>query len=313
MINEYAVDPRIVSSWERLQRLLSQFGFDKHRLIARVPGRWRSAVLESLPESLGDTERSRIVARLKDFENLTMVARPHTWNQNDDWLQNVSRIHELENFALILTAGGIEICHPFVPYVELDESSPPLGWLVSGRVERSRDGMVKALRLVLQSAKKAIKFVEPHFHPDTTRFSNAFEAYLSCICDCAPTAQVPAIELHTSDKHEGQLFRKKCEHFFSSRLPTGSKLRVVRWPQHRLHNRYVLSEKACVIFGVGTDENEKGNSGVDFDNLKLLNERERVEIDQDYDASKSRFGKREKGSNNDFEVEGTLSKSVQDW
>ena len=253
MINEYAVDPRIVSSWERLQRLLSQFGFDKHRLIARVPGRWRSAVLESLPQSLGDTERSRIVARLKDFENLTMVARPHTWDSKDDWIQNVLRIHTSDNFAMILTANGAEMCPPIVPYAELDESTPPPGWLVSGRVERSRDGLVKALRLVLQSAKKVAKFVEPHFDSDKTRFSNAFAAYLSCICSCNPVAAFPVIELHTSDKHEGKCFREKCQQFFSSRLPRGSKLRVIRWPGHRMHNRYVVTEKACVILGVGTD------------------------------------------------------------
>ena len=125
--------------------------------------------------------------------------------------------------------------------------SNPAGLLVSGRVERSRDGRVKALRLVLQSAKRVIKFVEPHFHPETTRFSNAFVAYLSCICESSPVAGLPAIELHTSDKHEGQLFHMKCEHFFCSRLPTGLKLRVVRWPGRRLHYRYVLSENACVI------------------------------------------------------------------
>jgi len=195
---------------------------------------------------------------------------------------------------------------PIVSYSELDETNPPVGWLASGRVERTRDEMVKALHLVLETAERIVKIVDPYFHPCSPRFLNPFVAYMTCICRRHPDCELPQIELHTSDKHDGHAFQEQCKQRLASHIPKGFSLRIVRWPAHRLHNRYVLTEKACVFLGTGTDENEKGSAGVDFDSFKLLNAREGQEITDEYDSKKSRFGEPDKRKQNDFAVDGTL-------
>ena len=195
----HAVDPSIVSSWERLQRILSQFGFDKIRLIARVPGKWH------------DHERSKIVARLRDFEDLVCVPRQHDWSKARTWLENVKAIHANDPFTLILTAIGEQIALPIVPYTELDESNPPQGWIVSGRVERRKEAMAKALRLVLQSARRFVRFVDPYFHPLTPRFLATMTEYLQSIRTVRDRSAYPEIQIHTSNEQVPKAFTEQCE------------------------------------------------------------------------------------------------------
>lgn len=305
MISEYAVDPAIISSWERLQRILAQFGFDKNRLIARVPGKWQKAVLDSLPVQLSETERSKIVARLRDFEDLVCVPRVHEWVKNKNWLDNAKAIHEDEAFTLILTSVGDQISPPIVPYTELDELNPPIGWVVSGKVVRRKEEMEKALRLVLQSARRFVRFVDPHFYPKERRFMAPMIEYLRSIRNVRTTTAFPEIQIHTSDKHESVPFEKLCHEQLKEIMPTGTQLTVVRWPHQRLHNRYILTEKAGVFLGTGTDENQHGAQGKDHDLFELLNSVERKEFVEEYNPDGSRLGKPDPKKGDMFVVVGT--------
>lgn len=305
MINEYAVDPAIISSWERLQRILAQFGFDKNRLIARVPGKWQKAVIDSLPTHLSETERSKIVARLRDFEDLVCVPRVHDWSKTRTWLDNVKSSHAAEAFTLILTSVGDQISPPIVPYAELDEGNPPIGWVVSGMVERRKEEMAKALRLVLQSARQFVRFIDPHFHPMKSRFFAPMTEYLRCIRTVRAATAFPEIQIHTSDEHESEPFEKCCREQLKEIIPTGAQLTVVRWPRRRIHNRYILTEKAGVFLGTGTDENQYGLQGNDRDLFKLLNSVEREDFVEDYNPCGSRLGKPDETNGNKFVVVGT--------
>ena len=80
---------------------------------------------------------------------------------------------------------------------------------------------------------------------------------------------------------------------------------VVRWPHRRMHNRYILTEKAGVFLGTGTDENQHGAQGRDHDLFKLLNSVEREEFVEEYNPDGSRLGTPDPKKGDMFVVVGT--------
>lgn len=269
MIHEYALEPAVINSWERLQRVMSQFGFQTGRLIGRVPGKYRKAVLDALPDTLPDTERSKIAARLKDFEDSVMVARKHDWN-GEHWLTNVLSQQANAPFRLILCAADHE--PPLVmAYKELDEFSPPAGWDADdGDVPRTPLEMAKRLRLVVQTAKRFIRIVDPNFHPASMRFRSVFVEICAHIRAAHEFRVSTELELHISDKCDSTSLEREALTNLASELPSGSVLKIVQWPASKMHNRYVLTEKVGVLIGHGTDQNQKGTAGVETDSFTLL-------------------------------------------
>jgi len=54
MLFEYAVEPQAIgSSWQTFLYLIEKFGFDRGRLISRLPGKWEKKVIQAAKEADG--------------------------------------------------------------------------------------------------------------------------------------------------------------------------------------------------------------------------------------------------------------------
>ena len=101
MIREYALQPELLSTWERFRYLSEKFGYDRGRVISRFPKRWEKMVYESLKECR-PVEKKRIEVGLKRLKK-ALHARQGDWNNNITWLRNALEEHERQPFNLIIS------------------------------------------------------------------------------------------------------------------------------------------------------------------------------------------------------------------
>ena len=78
MLHEFAIEPTVIRSWDRLQFYMSNFGVEHGRLIARYPKKWERLVNEGLSHCK-DVEKKRIVEALARGKN-RLFPRHHEWN-----------------------------------------------------------------------------------------------------------------------------------------------------------------------------------------------------------------------------------------
>lgn len=85
MIREYAVEPRLLATWERFRYITEKFGVSEGRLISRYPKNWIKKVYDSLEEN-SEIKKSKIEVKLKEIKIKLMkrILLP-TWDRNLDW------------------------------------------------------------------------------------------------------------------------------------------------------------------------------------------------------------------------------------
>jgi hypothetical protein len=91
MIHEFALEPGLLSSWERFRYLTEKFGVCHGRLISRYPKRWKAMVYEALT-GCSEIERKKIEVKLQHIDD-RMIARTNEWSSKHDWLTNAEHEH----------------------------------------------------------------------------------------------------------------------------------------------------------------------------------------------------------------------------
>ena len=73
MHSEYAVEPAAIGAdWETFRYLIDKFGFDKGRLISRMPKRWEKKVIAAAKDAgLPDVRMKSLVERLRQTKKAT--------------------------------------------------------------------------------------------------------------------------------------------------------------------------------------------------------------------------------------------------
>ena len=139
---------------------------------------------------------------------------------------------------------------------DLDEVDEPR-WKaeVQRHIERTAAEMAACAYTLLRNAKE-ILLVDPYFNPQAQRFRRPFEAFLRAAANRGPGIPIERIEVHTGDSAAGTkaFFDGECRKCLPRHIPSGLKVRLVRWDQRYLHNRYVLTECGGLKFGTGLDD-----------------------------------------------------------
>ena len=153
---------------------------------------------------------------------------------------------------------------------DLDESSllfrPP-----AQVVPRQASDYASMLTLLLHTGKR-ILLVDPHFDPQKPRFRNVIEAIADMVFSPISREKEPQLELHTSIERFGASNEQEETRCIRSLLdamqkhlprviPIGGFLRVVIWRKRaggeKSHNRFVMTDRAGVQFGIGLDESDE--------------------------------------------------------
>lgn len=262
MLYEYAVDPSLLTDWQRLRLLTGKFGAEYGRLVAKMPWNWKEVVKDGLSE-LSFIDRKRVVELFRRLDQTTCIDSSRCFDPTtDDWLAAAERAHGEGPFHAILARDNPREHRRVLPFEEADETHELWRVPQSMRIERTVEAFVSATELLLRHSSY-VHFVDPQFRPGNNRFRQTLEAFLRIVSE---GSQGPVVcryhRLHKLKKplSSTQEFQKICTGKLAGVVPSGVELRVVRWQDHRdkaggarFHDRYVLTNIGALSFSYGLD------------------------------------------------------------
>jgi hypothetical protein len=270
MLAEFALEPSLLSTWDRFQRLVSLFGVAQGRLISRFPKKWQAMVLASV--TCGQVEKLKITEALARASNSLLLPREHDWDTALSWLENALAEHRKRPFDAILAAGNAMGHGDVVDASDLDVTAlpPKLRASPSKVVVRSAAEMAEAARVLLQCSKKIV-LMDRNFAPDKSRFREPLAEMLMCCLDRYSRPRRVEVELHLGHRvlDDAPDFKAACGAWLQGVIPIGMQLTVVRWNHDDLHNRYILTDRGGILIGEGLDEAPDKSTRID-DVLTLL-------------------------------------------
>ncbi len=273
MIHEYALEPELVASWvdHRIGRyFIEKFGLGQPRIVSRYPKRWKRLVWEAFTSD-NDVERARMTELLERLSETMVKRRDGRWDPNAGWLHNAEDEHVRVPFHAILARSNPRGHAKVLVADEIDNSA--LLWSVRRgyTIPRTAIEMAAAVASMLRIADVLV-FVDPHFGPENSRYRRPLEQFLRSVVDGRPGEAPRRLEVHSSADGGSTtaFFGDGCRQQLPRCIPIGLRVAMVRLRQRqggeRLHNRYILTDLGGVIFGVGLDEGDPG----DTDDIQLL-------------------------------------------
>lgn len=263
MLQEYALDPSLLSRWSDFRFFVGHFGFDRGRLIVRYPKRWKRLVYESLT-NCGDVERSKIVEALSFIDDRLVPRRSDTWNPSRDWLTNAEIEHASQPFWAIIAQSnprthtsviiGDDV-HDVVDWDKLPVDDPKRLWKAyhSRIIKRNAKDMADAIELFVQHADEVL-FIDKHFGPENQRHRLPFQEFMLRLNGRSNGSMPSRMEFHCSKRSEARFFETECQSRLTGMIPNDVKMRFIRWDVDDLHNRFVLTELGGIAFLEGLDQ-----------------------------------------------------------
>jgi len=298
MIFEYALEPALLASWDRFQRLVALFGITKGRLISRYPKRWARMVYDSVPS--GTTEKAKVEVALRRVEQELLLPRKHQWNVDMEWLPNAISEHGRSPFQAILATANSTDCSLVIDARDLDctDLHVLLKAGPSQILSRDADELARVMRPLLLISKK-ILVVEPNFTIKSPRFQGPLSAILMATLDVQMRVRTNVeIELHLGiDKLEEYADKSAAlNSFLASHIPLPMTITIVGWHKDDLHNRYIISDRGGVQIGEGLGLPDARSSRV-TDTFALLDDSTAGQLmDQYCNVAKHKFTHRVRGT-----------------
>lgn len=273
MVREYALDPQLVATADRILggRLRSGFKMGQGRIVARYPKKWRRLVWDAFNDT-SDMDRTRVEVLIGELFEFTTSRGEVLWDPAATcWLDNAILEHERLPFHAIIT-GSNPGKHADILTADavLEEPAPLWNAVGSCVVPREASLMADTIGPVLQRGSVLV-FVDPHFGPEKPRYRRTFESFLERVKD-RPGAPPKRVEILTSTSNATcrSSFETECQGRFRQCVPIGMRVVIRRLNEkprgEGLHHRYVLTEFAGVRFDWGLDDGKPGNT----DELSLL-------------------------------------------
>src|SRR3954453_22850192 len=89
-------------SWLTFLYLIEKFGFDRGRLISRLPSKWEKKVIQAAKEAgVPDVRMASIVERLRNAKRL-VVDFGRTYDSEKSWIDNALTEHQRAPFHAII-------------------------------------------------------------------------------------------------------------------------------------------------------------------------------------------------------------------
>lgn len=296
MLQEYALEPSLLSRWSDFRFFVGHFGYDRGRLIARYPRKWKKLVYDSLG-NCGDIERAKIVEALCRIDD-RLVPRPaESWRPERDWLANAEAEHDSEPFWAIIARRnprrhpevlvGDDV-HETLDWDGLAVGDPRILWKAqhSGVIKRTAKEMADAIDAFLVQAKEVL-FIDKYFGPENSRHRIPFEEFMRRIGERPSGINPCRVEFHCAKRSDGLFFAEECRSKLANVIPDNLKVTFLRWNIEDLHNRFVLTDLGGVAFLEGLDQHV--GSGREEDVVVLLDNGVARQLMQQYEVGASRF------------------------
>jgi len=262
MFYEYALEPAVLSSWDRTRFFLDAFGPWKGRFLAEYPRRWKRDVFEGL--NCPDVEKKRITERLQRLDKRVFSPRANApYEPSRAWIDNALLEHQRQPFRAIV--ASLESAEPHVLDASQVDDTCELWRVESGQfVSREPAAFLQAVGLLLDASSRVV-VIDPYFRADQDDKTQPLVAF------CRHVQGRAVIEVHFSeDPRSYEICMRDAARALPRLLPAGMKVTLHCWKEReggpRLHNRYILTEIGGVKFG---DSIELGGTGHE-DHLSIL-------------------------------------------
>ena len=101
MINVYALDPELLTNWSDFRFFISCFGYEKGRLIAIYPGKWKRQIYDSVQ---GTTiEKKQIEESLRRIDSRLVKQSGRSSDGTKKWLDNAIAENAVRPFHAIVS------------------------------------------------------------------------------------------------------------------------------------------------------------------------------------------------------------------
>jgi len=271
MHKEYALQPDLLSDWQVFRYLYDKFGYDRGRVISRYPSNWTRMVYDSLGNCM-PIEKARIIEGLNKLKS-ALCPREHEWDRNKNWLDNAIAEHAKQPFYAILAKENPNTAAGVILESDLYEEEPRWQAETQRHIERTPEEIANCAAFLLRNSKE-ILFIDPYFHPSVERFKRPLKALLQQIASRRPSLGIERIEIHTGYDEDSSvrgvskdIFDSRCLEHLRPIIPRGLTVRLIRWHQIDLHNRFILTENGGLIFATGLDDHNNSSSKYDIVNL----------------------------------------------
>ncbi|MBB2819283.1 UNVERIFIED_ORG: hypothetical protein GGD51_000532 [Rhizobium esperanzae] len=270
MLFEYAVEPQAIgSSWQTFLYLIEKFGFDRGRLISRLPGKWEKKVIQAAKEAgVSDIRMASIVERLRNAKSAVVdFGRPY--DPAKCWHDNALTEHERAPFHAIIAQQNPGGNAAVLLSADVDEHQMLMAVAQDRAVSRESESIAVALSGFLRSSAR-ILFVDPFFDPYNARYKSTLRACLAVVKADNPGA---ACEIHFryhNNKPTTAELEGDAAALFDGVIPDGLAVTVFCWREKNggadFHARYLLTDRG----GVGIDAGFSAEGGHQTTDMHLM-------------------------------------------
>lgn len=253
MLFEYAVEPQAIgSSWQTFLYLIEKFGFDRGRLISRLPGKWEKKVIQAAKEAgVPDIRMASIIERLRNAK-LAMVDLGRPYDSEKAWIENALTEHQRSPFRAIIaqkkSGGNVHV----LAVADVDEQQPLMAVAQDCAVSREAESIAGALSGFLRASTR-ILFVDPFFDPYNARYKTTLRACLAVVKADNPSAACEIHYRYHNNKPTNTELEREAASLFNEVIPEGLAVSVYCWRERSggadFHARYLLTDRG----GVGID------------------------------------------------------------
>jgi len=249
VIKEFAVDPETLARWDDCRYILALFSAGSGRVIANFPKKWKRDAFVAARNAATPMERKRIEERLRRLDNTVLLSRKRPAGNNDNWLENALQEHERLPFTSIISKESED---NVIAVDDIDEASVPFLVPRGISVDRTAEAMADAVSMMFEAGNH-FKFIDPYFS-STQTYMQPMQAFIERISRRAAGVENIVIELICKDEgntEANRRFRHNVSFEINKFLPDQMELRVSLFPDHLIHDRWILAEWVGIKFGHG--------------------------------------------------------------
>lgn len=286
MLNEFAVEPRVFSTLPEFKLWSERFGVSTARMIAKYPSSWKKFVFNAIVEK-DPVKRQSLVERVRRLDSKLICVGRSSYEPSLGWVQNAVKQHAALAFKAIIVSENEGGFSDVLLADDLEEETPEFKVETGRAVPRVADEMTKAVSTLLR-ASKTLKFIDPFFSPNTTKYKNTLWSFLD---EAAKGVKLDCVEYHLTNHRTTSYayFEQQCQSNLPRLIPAGVTVAFHRWEEmhdsESLHPRYILTDVTGVRFEHGLDEETAGQT-VD---VELISESIYRRRWSEYDLSQATF------------------------
>lgn len=288
---EYAVDPTAIGSdWNNFKYLIEKFGFDKGRLISKIPGKWERRVIAAAKDAgIPDVRMQSLVEKLRHAKKQRIADFGREYNTEESWMENARRLHSVRPFRAIISLENDPSCQAAIAIDECDEENELINAPISRDIPRTSEMIAEAL-LLLSLSSNQIDIIDPFFdiNSKSQDFAGPLKTLLENLKAMGGVNKVIRVHWRSHSSRPTSEYLATTLPSTNLPIPEGFVLELLEWEQIKggedLHDRYVLTDNGGILIGAGisaTGPHEHATFTL-LDNSHATSLRQRFNPDEDY-------------------------------